>query len=365
MKIGFDGRYAEGDLVGIGKYILNLVRRLAERDIECVIFYSKEPKYPIVGKNISSRILYTTNRYLFEQIKLPKAIKEEKIDLYHGLGNIGIPWFCPVPAVLTVHDIIPFLIKDYFNYSKYKFITKFSYWFRLKTSLSKAKKVIVDSEFTKRTLIERFGVEPTKMNVIYLGVSKINFKETKLPAGLEPGKYILNHGGIDIRKNLERLIRSFSKVVSKLPALKLVITGENKTMRPGLEAIARSLNIGDAVIFLGYVKEELLWNLVKQANCLCFPSLIEGFGMPVLEGFAAEVPVITSDASSLPEVAGEAAFLVQPENEEEIAQAMLRVVDDKNLREKLIKAGKQRVKEFSWDKTAEQTLKVYQKVLGV
>jgi len=155
-------------------------------------------------------------------------------------------------------------------------------------------------------------------------------------------------------------------VVPKLPTLKLVITGENKTMRPGLEAIARDSNVGDAVIFLGYVKEELLWSLIKQANCLCFPSLIEGFGMPVLEGFAAEVPVITSNASSLPEVAGEAAFLVQqPENEEEIAQAILRIADDKNLREKLIKAGKERVKEFSWDKTVEQTFRVYQEVLVV
>lgn len=359
MKIGFDGRYAEGDLVGVGKYILNLVEQLAKKDIKCLIFYSKQPKNPISGKNISSRILHSTNRYIFEQIKLPKALKEEKVDIYHALGNIGVPLFCPVPAVLTVHDIIPLLIKDYFNYSKYKFVSKFSYWFRLKTSLWKAKRVIADSEFTKKTLVDKLGVKPIKIKVIYLGSPEVNLKTNGLPSGLEPGKYILNHGGIDIRKNLDRLIKAFAKVISEMPELKLVIAGENKTMKPELEKIAKNLRVENSVIFPGYVEEEILWSLIRQASCICYPSLIEGFGGPVLEGFVAGVPVITSNTSSLPEIAGKAALLVNPENEKEIAQAILRVVKDGDLRNKLVSEGKKQVRKFSWEKTSKEVIEIY------
>lgn len=364
MKIGFDGRYAEGDLVGVGKYILNLVDRLAQKDIKCIIFYSREPKHPISGKNISSRILHSKNRYIFEQIKLPKALKQEKVDVYHALGNIGVPWFCPIPAVLTVHDIIPLLIKDYFNYSKYKIITRFSYWFRLKTSLWKAKRVIADSEFTKKTLVDKLGVKPIRIKVIYLGSPEVGFGTDKLPAGLEPGKYILNHGGIDIRKNLDRLIRAFAKVISEMPALKLVITGENEGMRKDLEKLTKNLKIEDSVVFPGYVEEEALWSLIRQASCICYPSSTEGFGGPVLEGFAAGVPVVTSNTSSLPEISSEAAYLINPENEDEIAQAILKVTREKETRNKLIERGKEQVKKFSWAKTGDEMIKIYKEILG-
>lgn len=364
MKIGFDGRYAEGDLVGVGKYILNLVEQLAKKDIKCIIFYSRQPKNPISGKNISSRILHSINRYIFEQIKLPKALKEEKVDVYHALGNIGVPWFCPIPAVLTVHDIIPLLIKDYFKYSKYKFVSKFSYWFRLKTSLLKAKKIITDSEFTKKTLIDKLGVRSTKIEVVYLGAPEVNHQTNKLPRGLEPGKYILNQGGIDIRKNLDGLIKAFAKVVKEYPELKLVITGENDSMEPELKKLTKILRIEKSVVFPGYLGEEILWSLIRQASCICYPSLIEGFGGPVLEGFTAGVPVVTSNTSSLPEVAGDAALLVNPENEEEITQAILKVVRDKELRDSLIKKGRQRINQFSWKKTADEVVKIYKEVSG-
>lgn len=364
MKVGFDGRYAEGDLVGVGKYILNLVDRLAKKDIKCVIFYSRQPKHPISGKNISSKILHSKNRYIFEQINLPRALKQEKVDIYHALGNIGVPWFCPIPTVLTVHDIIPILIKDYFKYSKYKFVSKFSYWFRLKTSLWKAKRIIADSEFTKKTLVEKLNISPIKIKVIYLGSPEENRETDKLPSGLEPGKYILNHGGIDIRKNLDRLIRAFAKVVSEMPELKLVITGENEGMKKGLREEVKNLNIENLVIFSGYVEEKVLWSLIRQANCICYPSLIEGFGGPILEGFAAGVPVITSNTSSLPEISGDATYLIDPEDEEDIAQAILTIIKDKNLRKDLINRGKKRIKKFSWERTTEKVIKIYREIKG-
>jgi len=363
MKIGFDGFYARGDLVGVGKYIANLVSQVGKKGHQCVIFYPKKPKYPITGKNISSRILPTPNRYANEQHYLPKFLKQEKIDVYHATGNLGVPLFCPMPAVLTVHDIIPLLFPNYFNYSKYKFLTKFSYLFRLKSSVAKAKKIIADSEYTKKTLIKETGVKPEKVTVIYLGAPEVNKETNKLPKGLKPGEYILNHGGIDIRKNLSRLIRSFARVLAKKPQLKLVITGKNEEMTRSLKNEAKILGIENSIIFPGYVDEKELWSLIRQASCVCYPSLIEGFGGPVLEGFAAETPVITSNTTSLLEIAGDGAYLVNPEDEGEITKAILELVKDSSLREKLIEEGKKRLKDFSWEKTADETIKIYQKAL--
>ncbi len=290
-------------------------------------------------------------------------MKEEKVDLYHATGNMGVPLFCPVPAVLTVHDIIPLLFPGYFKYSKYKFLTKFSYLFRLKSSVVKAKKVIADSKYTKKTLVKETGVKPEKVVVIYLGAPKVNKEINKLPEGLKDGEYILNHGGIDIRKNLDCLIRSFARVVAKEPQLKLVITGQNEAMAPGLRNEAKILGIEDSVIFPGYVDEKMLWSLIRQANCVCYPSLIEGFGGPVLEGFAAGTPVITSNTTSLVEIASDGAYLVDPEDEGEITKAILKLVKDNDLRKRLIEKGEKRLKDFSWKKTSEETIRIYEEVL--
>jgi glycosyltransferase involved in cell wall biosynthesis len=363
MKIGYDGFYARGDLVGIGKYIQSLVSQVAKKGHQCVIFYPQKPKYPIKGKNITSRILPALNRYANEQYYIPKLIKEEKVDLYHAVGNMGVPLFCPVPAVLTVHDIIPLLYLNYFNYSKYKFLTEFSYHFRLKSSVAKAKKIIADSEYTKRTLIKETGVKAEKVKVIYLGAPEVNKETDKLPKGLKAGEYVLDHGGIDVRKNLDRLIRAFARVLVKKPKMKLVLTGENEAMLPGLINESKILGIEDSVLFPGYVDEKELWSLIRQASCICYPSLIEGFGGPVLEGFAGETPVITSNTSSLVEVAGEGALLINPEDEKEIAETILEVIGDQETREKLIRKGKERLKDFSWEKTGKETIDVYKKAV--
>lgn len=363
MKIGFDGRYAEGDLVGVGKYIVDLVSEIARKNTKCVVFYSQRPKQMSSSQNITFKILPSVNRYAFEQINLPKAFIREKIDLYHATGNLGIPFFCPVPAVLTIHDIIPILINDYFKYSKYKFISKFSYSLRLKTSLLKAKKIISASKFTKKSVIDNLAIKEDKIKVIYYGAPKIDFKSSKLPPGLKANRYILNQGGLDLRKNLDRLIRAFAKVILSMPDLKLVIAGENDNLKRELENEANILGIKESVLFPGYVEKEGLWSLIRQASCICYPSLLEGFGRPVLEGFAAGVPVITSKTSSLPEVSGQAAYLVGPEKENEITQAILEVLRNKNLRKKMIKSGRQRIKKFSWSKNAEETINIYLEAL--
>lgn len=353
MIIGFDGRYAAGNLVGIGNYIKNLIEHISEEQ-ECIIFYSKRPKYPIKGRNIRRVILPTENDSIFEQILLPRSLKKYKIDLFHATGNVGIPVFPCVKSLLTVHDLIPLEVKNYFAYSKFPALSKYLYFFRLYSSCLKAKKIISESEYTKKRLV-KLGISPNKIKVIRLGVNlpkKVNFKYIE-------GDYILNNGGIDIRKNLDILVSSFAIVHKKRHELKLIITGQNKTIIPKLKELVSKLHLQQVVIFVGYVDDSKLASLIRYTKCLCYPSLNEGFGFPILEAFSYGVPVISSNTSSIPEIAKNASILVNPKNEKQIAGAILEVLKDNKLANKLRRLGLERVKEFSWGKAANEYLDLY------
>ena len=218
MKVGIDGRYAERKLAGIGKYIKYLTLGLSEIGVECIIFYSRVPENKIQNKKVKSVVLKSNNRYFFEQILLPQALKREEVNLYHATGNVGVPLLSSVPTVLTVHDIIPLRIKDYFGFSRAPFLSKLSFLIRLKTSLVRAKKVITISNFVKRQLVKSLGISANKIRVVNSGIS-VEKREGKLPSGLVGKKFILNHGGIDVRKNLETLIKAFRLVHKRFQAL--------------------------------------------------------------------------------------------------------------------------------------------------
>ncbi|MCL5090860.1 MAG: glycosyltransferase family 4 protein [Patescibacteria group bacterium] len=361
-KIGIDGRYAEGRLTGIGKYIKGLVGELAGQGLIVVIFYSKKPLENINGKNIIPIILQTRNRYVFEQILLPLALKREKVNLFHEPGNLGIPFFCPCPSVLTVHDIIPLLVNDYFKKSPWQRLSKASYSLRLLISLLKAKQILTDSKFTQNSLMRKFSFVKNKTTVISPGIFCSKEERNWLPMGIKPGNFILNQGGIDKRKNLLKLINAFALIKHEFPKLKLVITGENPSLETELKKASRDLKIEKKVLFTGYLAEDKLWSLVKKAACICLPSEIEGFGMPVLEGFVAKVPVITSNNSSLEEISKGAAFLIDPAKVENIAQGLKKILGSKRLREELIKKGFDRAAKFSWPQTSKKILEIYEKI---
>jgi len=356
MIIGFDGRYVEGDLVGVGKYIQNLVTGVAKKGQTCIVFYSREPKVKIPGT--TGVILNSLNHYHFEQVLLPLALKKYKVDLYHATGNVGVPLFCPVPAVLTVHDIIPLEIKDYFSYSPLPFLSKLSFILRLKISIYKATKIVTDSNYVKNKLIKELNVAPGKIRTIYLGSLSI-IESGKLPHNLTGTKYILNHGGIDIRKNLDRLIEAFAVVHKRYGEIKLVITGENKRMRENLEKLVGKLNLEKSVVFTGYLDDTTLSAVIKSARILCYPTLSEGFGFPVLEGFGAGIPVISSNISSIPEVAGNSALLINPESVSEIANAMEKVIGNSKLAKKMVLKGKAQYNKFNWKKSVDEYLNLY------
>ncbi len=359
MKIGIDGRYAQDDLVGVGNYIKKLIEGLTDKDYECVIFYSSKPKRKI--NNSVSVILSTSNRYFFEQVLLPIALIRNKIDIYHCTGNSGVPIFTFKPCILTVHDLIPLSYPDYFRFSKQPFLSK--NLFKLNTLISclKAKRIIADSKFVKRAVVNIFSVPSNKVKVIYLGVN-IEMGGS-LPLKLWKNKYVLNQGGINVRKNLEGVIKSFTLVIKKFPSYKLVITGDNSTLKSKLKDLTRELDIENSVIFTGYVTPKTLGALVRNASCVCYPSLMEGFGMPVLEGFKAGVPVVCSNTTSLPELSRGASILINPNSFEQIASGIISVLKSKRLSTKMVKRGKLVVQDFSWKKTIDSTIHIYEEIV--
>lgn len=358
MRVGLDGRYAEENLAGIGKYIKYLAKGLADNGIECLIFYSQPPLTSFDEKRIRSVILRSSNKYLYEQVLLPKALKINSIDLYHATGNTGISLLSKIPSVVTIHDIIPLEMHDYFERSKLPFISRQLYVVRLKIACVRAKKIIVSSHFIKKSLIKKLHIEKNKIVVVPLGLS-IEKNLVEHSFNVVNGGYIINHGGIERRKNLERLLYGFQRVHIKNPRLKLVITGENDYLRVRLEKLIRELHLQGHIVFTGYVDEKTLWTLIKNSICVCYPTLMEGFGLPILEGFAAGVPVITSKTSSLPEVAMGAALLIDPESISEIVLSIEKVLKGERLIQRMVAKGKKRAIKYNWQRTTEETLLVY------
>lgn len=358
MRIAFDGRCTENDVVGVGKYFLNLVSRISG-DVKCFIFYSKKPKNII--PHTTCVILQTRSNFFFEQILLPLNILKYNIDIFHATNGLGIPIFCPVKTVVTVHDLIPVEINNYFHTSRFPVLSRFLYILRLKISLTKASKVVSVSEYVRNRLTKRMNVKKNKIKTIYSGPSAID-PTGKLPVGLVNKKYILNNGGIDERKNLEKLIESFRLVRKQNKDLYLVITGENKLLRSRLQKFVLDLHLEEYVIFTGYVDEKILGALIKNASLVCYPSLSEGFGFPILEAFCLGVPVVSSQTSSIPEIAEKAAILINPRSTIQISNAIIRVLEDKRLAKRMVLMGKIRYTDFSWENAINEYLSLYNSI---
>ena len=272
-------------------------------------------------------------------------------------------------TVVTIHDV-----------GFQKFLEQYqSRWWRLyggrisNFAARAATHVIAVSESTKRDLVEKLGVASEKIAVVYEGVDhgkfqisndKFQIKKIKRKYHIN-GDYLLFVGTIQPRKNLVRLVEAFSNLPHRQAGrdsqtLNLVIVGKEGWLADGIYAAPRKFGVGERVKFLGYVPEDEIVSLMNEAKALVFPSLYEGFGLPVLEAMACGCPVVTSNISSLPEVAGEAGILVDPYSVEDIAQGIKKVLElSEEARRNLIEEGLKRVKKFSWERAARETVKVF------
>jgi glycosyltransferase involved in cell wall biosynthesis len=258
--------------------------------------------------------------------------------------------------VTTVHDLVPIL---YPKHLVPKIIQNFNN--NIKWIEKECERIIAVSESTKADLINQIGISGSQIDVVYSGVSEkfkpvtnaLQVEEVKKRYGIEKD-YILTVGTLEPRKNIDKIVESFEKIDKK--ELYLVVTGKYGWGQRQAEG-------RDRVVTTGFVSDEDLPALYSGAMAFIYVSLYEGFGLPVLEAMACGCPVITSNVSSLPEVAGEAALLVNPINAKEITAAVNKIVEDKELRKKLSKQSLSRAGKFSWKTTAEKTLEVYNKVV--
>lgn len=295
-------------------------------------------------------------RLLWTQFSLPWVYKKLEGNLLFSPVP-ELPLFSSkVPTVVMVHDLIPLR----FPQRKSALSAYFRYYVPL--VCNQAKHIVCNSQSTADDIINFYGVSAKKITPIYLGFDRENFKVIN---GLKKDikrPYFLYLGRHDPHKNLGNIISAFAKFKYYQNYQLWLVGSEDGRYTPLLKKLVNDLGIFEQVKFLSYLNQQDLVRVLNQAEALVFPTLWEGFGFPVLEAMACGTPVITSNVSSLPEVAGDCALLVNPYDVDDIAGAMAEVIKE-NIRSHLIEAGLRRVKQFSWDKTGKETLEVIKQFL--
>ncbi len=366
MRVGIDAFPAVETRGGVGNYVRELLRALAALDNgdEFVAYVPRrEPVAHTFGEGITGKVIWRETRRA--GLRWRGAL--DALDLYHGT-NFKMHTRGRYGAVLTIHDL---WLDRYPQYSRKLFGQRLSSY-RTRRRAGRAVRVIADSQHTAKDLAELYGFSKEKVTVIYPGASPGFFPETDRGAGatlrarygIPAEPYVLFVGGADPRKNHRVVLESFAGSEDLRKACSLVAVGDPVHHFGSIAATARRFGVADRVLCTGSVSLEDLRGLYSHAALFVFPSLYEGFGFPVLEAMACGTPVVTSNRTSLPEVAGEAALLIDPEDPQALAAAVVRVLSDQALRQMMSAKGFERVTHFSWETTARETLQVYREVCG-
>lgn len=342
---------------GIGVYTKELVANLQQVSKDNISIFSRGQMVDHQG--CCAMALNKLSMLAHEQISLPLWLKKESIDLIHQTKNYTVPLCFAGKRVVTIHDVIPHVFAEQYLPSE---AAKRYYRFVMRITIRNSDRIITVSDFSKKEIIKHLGVEPKKIEVVYLAVcdrfKQINQEEAGSDLLAKHGidrPFVLSAGGSEYRKNNERLIAVFKQNFAQTHLL--VVLGQKWRN----ESLDNEKN--DNIIFVGSLSEQELILLYNRAELFVFPSLYEGFGLPILEAMACGTPVATSNLTSLPEIAGGAAELFDPYDADDIKRTMQRVIASKQLQAELIGRGLQRRQDFSWRKTAEETAAVYEKTL--
>jgi glycosyltransferase involved in cell wall biosynthesis len=388
MIIGIDIRMlARGTRTGVEEYTLNLLSYLIplNKNVRYRLFYNgfrkinldclnypwlKEENVKLVSYKIPNQLLNLSSR-LLNYPKLDKLLGGVDVFFSPHIFLSAISRKCP--NVITFHDL------SFEQYSEFYSAGK-NYWhFSMspKNQAKRANKIIAVSQSTKDDLIKLYNIEPNKIKVVYSGINpvfSIQYSVFSIPEIRKkydlPEKYILYLGTLEPRKNIIGLIKAFEKLKTsfkfqspiiaedKVSSFKLVIAGSKGWLYENIFKTADKSSVKNDIIFTGFIDDKDKPILYGLADLFVYPSFYEGFGFPPLEAMACQTPVITSNFSSIPEAVGDAAIMVNPYNLDELATAMKLVLLDKNLQNLMIEKGLKQVKKFSWQKCAEETLKV-------
>jgi len=376
MRIAIDARILAHPRCGISVYVSNLVKNLLEIEKDLKIFLFSDAKILEEYKDYfaSSRV----KEIIFAGSKkekkrwitrfLPEKLKELKIDLYHSTWNMGLPFFKKCLCVLTIHDLAPWIVREFKNKRK-----EIKYKFRQFVSAHLADRIIAVSYKSKEDIVRICKVKEEKIKVIYLGLDE-EFKKAPINKDFEEKvlekyklknrNYIVDPIGINHkRKNplfALDVFREFLKISGY--DFYLVFTGifekEAIYYKRLIETIRKN-KLQEKVIIIGYLSTPEFKTLLSNAQLCLIPSLYEGFCLPILEAFFSGIPVVSSKVGAIPEVVDKAGCLMDSFNQKEFAVVVKKITDDKNLREELVKKGKERLEFFDWKFTVQKTLEVY------
>jgi glycosyltransferase involved in cell wall biosynthesis len=369
VRIAIDVR--KYDDFGIGTYVRNLVRQLAriDHDAEYVLLCRPQDRERLsaLGPNFRAVVEGARPYSIAEQIRIPMALRRERADLFHAPHYV-LPPAIHCRSVVTIHDVIHLMFPQYLPGRAAWVYARAQLW----TAAHRSDRILTVSETSKQDILRRFNVPADKVTVVYnaidarLAVPPDQDEVERVRARYQlKDPFALYVGNIKPHKNLERLIDAFFELRREpaFDSLKLVIIGDEITKYQGLRRAVHRLKLHKHVRFFGFVPVQTLAVLYRLAGVFVFPSLYEGFGLPPLEAMSVGTPVVTSNISSLPEVVGDAAVLVDPYDPLSIADGMRRALTDNDLRATLRERGLARAREYSWEQSVKRIHEVYLEVM--
>jgi alpha-1,3-rhamnosyl/mannosyltransferase len=371
MRIAIDGRFIHDHYPGIGRYVYNLARALPAiaPNTEFFLLYDLQApntRYDVQALRRPNLTLVPTNiptRSVAEQFHLPALARRLSLDLFHAPYYITA-YRMPCRQVITIYDVISARYPEYLPSPVLRLIFEVT----TRLALRSTDRILTLSEASCRDLVGLYRVERGRIAVTPLAADpwfkpadETTIEELKRRRGL-PHQYVLYVGSNKPHKNLPRLVEAWAQVAQYAVRTTLLIAGHEDPRYPQARQRAAALGL-ESVVFLGPVVEKDLPALYSGAELFVFPSLYEGFGLPVIEAMACGVPVACSNTSSLPEVAGQAAVLFDPLDVDAMAAAILEVLDDADRRAELARRSLERAAQFSWERTAQQTLLAYRQAV--
>ncbi len=363
---------------GTGYYTQKLIEFLGRADSEnkyvlfCPKGYKADLEHPGMFDYPNFRFIELRSRSqaavaIWRQLSLPAQLRKLKIDLVHFPSFIA-SLRSDTPSVVTVHDLCFALFPEAFST-----LRRIYYRSIIPQSVKRCDSVIADSDSTRKDILERLNAEDDRVRTVHLGVDPVRFfrviRESERERLREqynlPKEFILYVGTLEPRKNVARLIRAFDYgIVSRGLSHHLVIAGRKGWLFDDIFREVRALNLEDRVHFPGFIPPSHLAALYSMTRALAYPSLYEGFGLPCLEAMSCGAPVITSDRSSLPELVGDCALIVDPTSVDSIAGALNKICSDDELHKVLSEKGPRRASHFSWLTTAKKTVEVYNRTIS-
>jgi glycosyltransferase involved in cell wall biosynthesis len=366
LRVAFDNSLARRNLAGTGTYASHVIRELSGApDLDLKVFDG--PDVAKGNDGFAARAARRVADLYWTHSQFPGLLRAGNFDVLHGPAFV-LPRKCPVPSIVTVHDLTFRLFPKHFQ----------GWWAtkvesEMTSTLESVSAIICVSKQSKRDLLKFYSIPPGKVHVVYSGVDRSRFR-AGVP--LDPGwarsvgirdGYVLHVGSLASRKNIPALLRAVAILKSrgKWGNRQVVLAGAKARGLAGATEVfetIQKLGLGDVVILPGHVPDEHVPGLYSQSSMLVMPSLYEGFGLPILESMAAGTPVVASNNSSIPEVAGDAAILVPTGDEQSLADAIENILEDPAVAQQLRERGLLQAAKFSWQRMGAETIRVYRSV---